>query len=420
MIAIGCIADDFTGGSDVAAALRRSGLSVALLFDVPELDLEVPRVDAVVIALKIRTVPATDAVTQSLAALTWLQARDVERVYFKYCSTFDSTDEGNIGPVADALLDALGETTTIICPASPEHGRTMYSGHLFVDGHLLSESSMRHHPLTPMTDPDIVRVLGRQSDGTIASLPLPVLARGAEAIEVAVKEHEAAGVRHLVTDAVTDADLRILAEGASTVRFLTGGAGLAGALAGVLARTVGTATAPSNLPAGPTVVLAGSCSTATLAQVARAAGTMPSLRLDPAATPNPGDMLNAAAGWLTAHLADTEDGEDGPVLIYSSAGPEDRERAHAAMGPDTSSHLELTLGNLARTAVGLGVRRVVVAGGETSGAVVQALGVRSVLIDHEADRGVPWCLTGDGVALLLKSGNFGTEDLLVRACGATA
>ena len=414
MTAIGCIADDFTGGSDVAAALRRSGLSVALLFDVPDTATPVPDVDAVVIALKTRTVPAAEAVQTSLAALAWLQDHDVDRVYFKYCSTFDSTDDGNIGPVADALLDALGETTTIVCPASPEHGRTMYLGHLFVGDRLLSESSMRHHPLTPMTDPDIVRVLSRQTDGEVASVPLPVYAQGPAAVTVAIKEHVAAGVRHVVTDAVTDDDLRTVAEGADGIRLLTGGAGLAGALGSVIARTAGAATPASDLPAGPAVVLAGSCSAATLAQVARAAEVMPSYRLDPAATPNPGDMLKVVTDWLTAH-----EGEDA-VLIYSSAGPEDRERARAAMGPDTSEHLELTLGNLARTAVDHGVRRVVVAGGETSGAVVQALGVRSVVIDHEADRGVPWCLTGDGVALLLKSGNFGTEDLLVRASGVTS
>ena len=417
MTAIGCIADDFTGGSDVAAALRRSGLSVALLFDVPDPEAPVPDVDAVVIALKTRTVPAAEAVETSLAALAWLQAHGVERVYFKYCSTFDSTDDGNIGPVADALLDALGESTTIVCPASPEHGRTMYLGHLFVGGRLLSESSMRHHPLTPMTDPDIVRVLGRQTAGQVASVSLPVYARGADAVTVAIKEHEAAGVRHVVTDAVTEDDLRTVAEGAGSIRLLTGGAGLAGALGSVIARTAGTPVPASELPAGPSVVLAGSCSAATLAQVARATEVMPSYRLDPAVTPDPGQMLKGATDWLASQLAK---GHDGPVIIYSSAGPEDRERARAAMGPDTSEHLELTLGNLARTAVNNGVRRVVVAGGETSGAVVQALGVRSVVIDHEADRGVPWCLTSDGVALLLKSGNFGTEDLLVRASGASS
>lgn len=414
MIAIGCIADDFTGGSDVAAALRRAGLSVALLLDVPDADADLPATDAVVIALKTRTVPATEAVRTSLAALEWLQSRDVDRVYFKYCSTFDSTDDGNIGPVTDALLSRLGESTTVVCPASPEHGRTMYRGHLFVHDQLLSESSMRHHPLTPMTDSDIVAVLGRQTEAAVGRLSLITAREGVEATRSTIKELRAAGVRHVVTDAIDDTDLRVLAEATTDLRLLTGGAGLAGALGAVLAAEGDLAAAPGALPDGPAVVLAGSCSAATLAQVAEATEVMPSYRLDPSATPEPGEMLRAATDWLSAHRGDER------VLIYSSAGPEDRERARAAMGSDIAEHLEHILGELARTAVAQGVRRVVVAGGETSGAVVRALGVRSVVVDHEADRGVPWCLTGDGVALLLKSGNFGSEDLLVRASGEQA
>ncbi|MFD7076149.1 3-oxo-tetronate kinase [Nocardioides sp. NPDC059952] len=414
MIAIGCIADDFTGGSDVAAALRRSGLSVALLFDAPDEETVAPEVDAVVIALKTRTVPVEDAVARSLAALAWLRAGDVERVYFKYCSTFDSTDEGNIGPVTDALLDALGEPTTVICPASPEHGRTTYLGHLFVGDRLLSESPMRHHPLTPMTDPDLVRVLQRQTTGVVGALPLSTITEGSGAVMVALKAHAAAGVRHVVADAVRDTDLLAIAEGATDLRLLTGGAGLAGAAGAVAAAGSRTSTPAGELPAGPGVVLAGSCSAATLAQVAAAAEVMPSYRLDPTLTPDPAEMLASATEWLTGHLGES------PVLVYSSAGPEERELAKAAMGAETSSILERTLGSLARTATHRGARRIVVAGGETSGAVVQALGVRSVLVDHEADRGVPWCLADEGLALLLKSGNFGTEDLLVRAAGAEA
>ncbi|NYE35369.1 uncharacterized protein YgbK (DUF1537 family) [Nocardioides cavernae] len=414
MIRIGCIADDFTGGSDVAAALRRTGLDVALLFDVPEVGTELPRCDAVVIALKTRTVPRTEAVRQSMDALAWLVTKEVEKVYFKYCSTFDSTDDGNIGPVADAMLRSLQETSTVMCPASPEHGRTMYRGHLFVHDQLLSESSMRHHPLTPMTDSDIVAVLGRQTQGAVGLLALPAVRDGVDATRRALEELATVGVRHVVTDAIDDSDLRVIAEATAGLRLLTGGAGLAGALGSLIASEAGTAAPGTSLPDGAAVVLAGSCSAATLAQVARAAEVMPAYRLDPSATPDPGQMRREATNWLVEHL------DRGPVLVYSSAGPEDRERARTAMGPDTADHLERTLGDLARTAVDQGARRVVVAGGETSGAVVQALGVRSVMVDREADRGVPWCLTGDGVALLLKSGNFGSEDLLVRAAGGTA
>jgi len=414
VIAIGCIADDFTGGSDVAAALRRAGLSVALIFDAPDTDVDVPPTDAVVIALKTRTIPAVQAVTQSLAALEWLVGHEAARVYFKYCSTFDSTDDGNIGPVADALLRALGETTTIVCPASPEHGRTMYLGHLFVHDRLVSESSMRHHPLTPMTDPNIGRVLGRQTDGNVERLSMSTLRGGPSAVRTVVADMRASGIRHLVTDALDDRDLEVIANGCSDLRLLTGGAGLAGALGSVVAGgTPGASADPPGLPPGPAVILAGSCSTTTLAQVAAAAAVMPSHRLDPVATPEPHDLESEATSWLRANLA------GGPVLLYSSAGPDERDRACEAMGPDTSDNLERILGALARTAAELGARRIVVAGGETSGAVVQALGIRSVVVDHEADRGVPWCLTTEEptLALLLKSGNFGSEDLLVRAAG---
>jgi uncharacterized protein YgbK (DUF1537 family) len=414
VIAIGCIADDFTGGTDVAAALRRSGMTVTLLFDVPDAGTDVPASDAVVIALKTRTVAPDVAVRQSLDALDWLRARQVERVYFKYCSTFDSTDDGNIGPVTDALLTALGESTTIICPASPEHGRTMYRGHLFVHDQLLSESSMRHHPLTPMTDPDIVAVLGRQAEGAVGRLSLLTVREGVEATGAAIKELRAAGVQHVVTDAIDQSDLHTVAEASASLRLLTGGAGLAGALGEVVADGSDRPAARAELlPEGPSVVLAGSCSAATLAQVAKAAAAMPAYRLDPAVTPDPTQLLDDATRWLEAHVS------DGPVLVYSSAGPEDRERARAAMGPRTAEILEDTLAALGSSAVRLGATRLVVAGGETSGAVVQALGVRSVVVESEADRGVPWCRTIDepAVALLLKSGNFGSEDLLLRAAG---
>jgi uncharacterized protein YgbK (DUF1537 family) len=411
MIALGCIADDFTGGTDVAAALRRAGMRVALLFGQPDANTEVPPTDAVVIALKTRTVPAAEAVAQSLAALAWLEAHGLEKLYFKYCSTFDSTDDGNIGPVTDALLDALDEPITLICPASPEHGRTTYLGHHFVGDKLLSESSMRHHPLTPMTDPDLRRMLARQTDGTVGHLRLPVVRSGADAVTSALKQAREGGTRHVVVDAVADDDLATVAAGSRDVRLLTGGAGFAGALGAALRTRPTEATAEPTLPAGPGIALAGSCSAATLAQVAHASRNLPSYRLDPAATPDPERMLDQARSWLRKNW------QQGPLVIYSSAGPEDREQARRAMGPDTSEILELVLGQLAREAVQRGAVRIAVAGGETSGAVVQALGVASVLVAREADRGVPWCLSLDHppVALLLKSGNFGSEDLLTRA-----
>ncbi|MDH2416097.1 3-oxo-tetronate kinase [Nocardioides sp. CER19] len=418
MIALGCIADDFTGGTDVAAALRRSGLSVTLLFDVPHEATATPDTDAVVIALKTRTIPAAEAVRHSLDALSWLQDRHVDRVYFKYCSTFDSTEEGNIGPVGDALLRALGEQIALVCPASPEHGRTTYLGHLFVHDQLLADSPMRHHPLTPMRDSRIAVLLSKQTDGAVDRLTLPVIRRGADEVAGRIAELQRDQTRYVVCDAVTEDDLHEIVDGtlhAARLRLWTGGAGLAGALGAALARQgAGDSGRPVHeLPPGEqTLVVAGSCSAATHEQVAVAATMFRSYRLEPAVTPDPRTMLKRAAEWLS------ENWGRGPVLIYSTAGPEEREAAVAAMGPATAEHLEHTLAQLARTAVDLGARRIVVAGGETSGAVVRALGVSMVEVAGEADRGVPWCLapTATGpIALLLKSGNFGSHDLLVRA-----
>ncbi|MBM9469314.1 3-oxo-tetronate kinase [Nakamurella leprariae] len=419
---LGCIADDHTGGTDVAAGLRRVGIPTALLFGVPDPDQPLPRCRAVVVALKTRTVPPADAVAQSLAAQRWLDDRGVPTTYFKYCSTFDSTDAGNIGPVTDALLDATGSGLTLVCPASPEHGRTVYQGHHFVGATLLSESPMRHHPLTPMTDPDLVRVLGRQTPHPVGLLPLTVVRAGVAAAREHLDGMAARGVRHVVVDVTEDDDLLVAAAAGRDLPVLTGGAGLARAFGSVVLGADAPVPAPDlhgSLPAGPGLVLAGSCSAATLEQIDLARGRFPTHRLDPVATPDPQQLLETATTWLTEHLG------RGPLLIHASAPADEQRAAVAAMGPDTAAVLERTLGRLARTAVDRGVRRIVVAGGETSGAVTAALGVRTVLVAGEEDVGVPWCLTEgtDGepaLALLLKSGNFGRPDLLVRAMdGAT-
>jgi len=411
---LGCIADDYTGGTDVAAALRRAGLRTVLLFGVPDEADPLPECDAAVVALKSRTIAAAEAVAVSLQVYRWLAGHGVQQIYFKYCSTFDSTDEGNIGPVTDALLDAADTSEsaiTLICPASPEHGRTTYRGHHFVGDVLLSDSSMRHHPLTPMTDPNLVRVLSRQTPHRVGLLDLDTVRDGVEAVRSRLADLAGAGVRHVVVDATCDADLDTVAAATRSMAVLTGGAGLARAIGAAAAGPSTTAGSRNDLPAGPGLILAGSCSAATLEQVDRAAAQFPAHRLDPAATPDPAELLATATDWLKGHLG------AGPVMIYSSAGPERRAAALAAMGPTTADVLERTLGELARTAVSLGVRRVVVAGGETSGAVVSALDVQTVLVAAEEDHGVPWCVTTDqpALGLLLKSGNFGRPDLLVRA-----
>ncbi|MFB9662787.1 3-oxo-tetronate kinase [Glycomyces mayteni] len=421
---MGCVADDYTGGTDAAASLRRAGLRTVLRFGRPEPGEPLPECDAVVIAVKTRNVPAAEAVAAALAVRDWLGP--VAEAYFKYCSTFDSTDAGNIGPVADALLDATGRALAVVCPASPAHGRTVYRGHLFVEDRLLSDSSMRHHPLTPMTDSDLVRVLARQTPHPVGLLRLDTVRRGPAAVRARLETLAAQGVRHVVADATADEDLTAVAEAARGFALATGGAGLAGALglaeATGSAAPVGAARTASKGPAGaarpsevpeppstPGLVLAGSCSAATLAQVAAAREAFPSYRLDPASTSDPAELLARASTWRKAHPG-------GPAMVYASAPA--AERGASRLGPDTAAILERTLAALAVEAVAAGTRRLVVAGGETSGAVVEALGVRAVEVGAEADRGVPWCVTADGLALLLKSGNFGAPDLLVRSAAA--
>lgn len=401
---IGCIADDYTGGTDVAAALRRQGLRTVLLFGPPADDVVIDDCEAVVVALKTRALDATAAVKMSLAARQWLvETVGVARIYFKYCSTFDSTPAGNIGPVADALIDAAGGSVTVVCPATPEHGRTVYQGHLFVADALLSESSMRHHPLTPMTDSSVVRLLAAQTTHEVGSVSWQQVQRGPDAVAECLT-----GPRYVVVDALDENDLDTIARAVEGAPVVTGGAGLAGALGKVLVEHDHSHADPRAVaaPDAPTVVFAGSCSQATLGQVDYARERFASYRLDPRAVDSPADLLGPARSWLLEHLGDK------PVLMYSSAPAHDRGPAD----PVVADQLESTMGALAKAAVDAGARRVVVAGGETSGAVVDALGIRSVVVDAEADRGVPWCSTTDhGVSLLLKSGNFGSRDLLVRA-----
>ncbi|MDV3123940.1 four-carbon acid sugar kinase family protein [Mycobacterium sp. 21AC1] len=406
---IGCIADDYTGGTDVAAALRRQGLRTVLLFGAPGEGALTDECDAVVVALKSRALDAEAAVAMSLAAQHWLTAvAGVPTVYFKYCSTFDSTAAGNIGPVTDALLAAARAPLSVVCPATPEHGRTVYQGHLFVADQLLSESSMRHHPLTPMTDSYLPRLMAAQSPHPVKLIGWQDVRRGGAAIADALRRAAGEGVRHVVLDALDDDDLLTIAGAVAGMPVITGAAGLAGAVGHVIADHDQTEPAPPPLPApaGASVVFAGSCSKTTLEQVAHARGRFASLRLDPRTAATPADLLGPARAWLLEHLGDE------PVMIYSSAPADERGPAD----PDVANQLEATMGALAKAAVAAGARRVVVAGGETSGAVVDALEVKSVVVDAEADRGVPWCSTSDPrISLLLKSGNFGRPDLLVRA-----
>ena len=419
-ILLGAIADDFTGATDLANTLVRQGMRTVQLIDVPAgpPDAALDDVDAVVIALKSRTIPAPDAIAQSLAALAWLQHAGARQILFKYCSTFDSTPAGNIGPVAEALMAALGVGFTIYCPAFPENGRTIFKGYLFVGDGLLSESGMRDHPLTPMRDPSLIRVLAAQTSRPVGLVPLAAVSAGPAAIRAEFDRLERAGCAHAIVDAVTDADLHRLGEAAADLALITGGSGLALGLPANFRRQGllperGEDAAVSAALDGAAAVLSGSCSVATLAQNAYMAARRPSFRLDPLALADGDGQIAQALDWAAGHLGKA------PILISASAAPEAVRAAQDRLGRERAGALvEDALARIARGLVECGVRRLVVAGGESSGAVVQALGVTALRIGRQIDPGVPWTIASGGgtrLALALKSGNFGGEDFFLRA-----
>ncbi|MFJ8912580.1 3-oxo-tetronate kinase [Amycolatopsis sp. NPDC102389] len=404
---LGAIADDFTGATDVAVAFRRGGLRTVLFFGVPPESEVTPPHDAIVIALKSRAAPAAEAVSTSLDALRWLRNRSAGQIYFKYCSTFDSTPRGNIGPVLDALSQALSSGSVLMTPSSPEHGRTQYQGHLFVGDTLLAESPMRDHPATPMTDSHLPRLLRAQTTTPVALVKHDIVRRG----ETAVREAVSGTSGYVLVDALTEEDLRLLGRVAAGSPLVAGAAGLAAGLAAARASTMPPSTEPP-APTGPAAVLSGSCSARTLEQVAvlHRLGR-PAHRLDPVATPDPDALAAEALTWYDAQT------EPGP-LVYSSSSPADLRRTQQELGVTRAAAiLEKATGLIAVGLVERGVRRLVAAGGETSGAVVTALGVRGGVIGAEAAPGVPWIhpVEDRQPALLLKSGNFGDPDLLATA-----
>ncbi|EIF33388.1 hypothetical protein BCh11DRAFT_01154 [Burkholderia sp. Ch1-1] len=418
---LGCIADDFTGATDLANMLVRGGMRTVQTIGVPASD-ETIAADAVVVALKSRTIPAADAVAQSLAALDWLRAQGCRQFFFKYCSTFDSTDAGNIGPVTDALLDALSAdgnagAFTIACPAFPENGRTIFRGHLFVGDVLLNASGMENHPLTPMRDANLVSVLQRQTRSKVGLVRYDAVARGVSAVGKSFDTLRREGVRMAIADAVSDADLYILGEACADLSLITGGSGIALGLpanfrrAGLLEDQADAAQLPRI--EGLSAVLAGSASKATNAQVAEWRATRPAFRVDPLAAARGEKVVEQALAFAQPYL---DKGE--PMLIYATATPDEVKAVQRELGVNEAGHLvEATLASIARGLRECGVRKFVVAGGETSGAVVQALDVHTLRIGAQIDPGVPATATtgAEPLALALKSGNFGTTDFFEKA-----
>ena len=413
--ALGVIADDFTGATDVAGMLVQAGMSALLAIGVPPAD-AVLDADAIVVALKSRTVPAADAVRESLAALERLRAAGCRRFYFKVCSTFDSTPRGNIGPVAEALMAALGTDFAIACPAFPENGRSVYRGHLFVGDLLLSDSGMRNHPLTPMTDANLVRWLQAQTTLRVGLLRHDAVAAGTDAVAARIAGLRADGVRIAVADAIDNADLRTLGAACADLPLVVAGSGLALGLPVPYAARgwVRPDAQAAALPAvgGHAAVLSGSCSTATNAQVQHWLQVgQPAFRIDALRLAEGAPLAAQALAWADSRLA------QGPVLVYATAAADDVKAVQQQLGAERAGSLiEACLAEIATGLLDRGVRRLVVAGGETSGAVVQALQVQRLRVGATIDPGVPWTQAeGRPLLLALKSGNFGSVDFFAKA-----
>jgi len=412
---LGAIADDFTGATDLGLMLVNGGMRTAQMIGVPRESEQAGDLDAVVVSLKSRTAPAAEACRESLAALAWLRRVGCRQFFFKYCSTFDSTDAGNIGPVADALLEALGSRFALACPAFPANGRTVYQGHLFVGSALLNESGMENHPLTPMRDANLVRVLGRQTKGGVGLVPYGTVAKGPAAIRSAMQALADSGRRYAIVDALFDADLLAIGSAAATDALITGGSGVALGLPENFRRAglLGDAGSPARLPAlpGAAAIIAGSCSPATLAQIEAAA--LPTYMIDPLALPDAAALAERALLWAAERRGDD------PLLIAASAPPQRVAAVQQALGRSEAGLLiEETLALIAEGLVRRGVTRLVVAGGETAGAVVARLGVRRLRIGNEIAPGVPWTYAEGGAVpllLALKSGNFGGRDFFKSA-----
>ena len=420
-ILLGCIADDFTGATDLANNLVRAGMRVVQAIGVPAQPLDV-EADAVVVALKSRTIAPQEAVAQSLAALRWLQAQGARQIYFKYCSTFDSTARGNIGPVTEALMDALGCDFAIATPAFPDNHRTVFKGHLFVGDALLDESGMQNHPLTPMTDPNLVRVLQAQSRRKVGLIDYRAVAQGEAAIRARMESLRAEGAGLAIVDAVSNDDLLRLGPALKDQPLVTAGSGVAIGLPANFGLAPSPQAAALPPATGLRAVVSGSCSLATNRQVMDfiRAGR-PALPLDPLRIAAGVDVASEALAWAEPLLA------AGPVLLYSTADPNAVKSVQGRLGvEEAGAMVERTIADIARGLVERGVRQLVVAGGETSGACVQALGIAQMKIGAQIDPGVPWCHAhaaaagGVGMHLTLKSGNFGTDDFFRKAFAALA
>lgn len=402
---LGCIGDDFTGSSDLANTLAKGGMRVVQYTGIPDHPAGAD-VEAGVVALKSRSVPVAEAVCDSLAALDWLRAQGCEQIFFKYCSTFDSTAQGNIGPVADALAEALDAHKVIVCPAFPGAGRSVYQGHLFVRDRLLNESGMQHHPLTPMTDPDLRRWLAPQTRYSVGHVGAEHVFAGPDEIAASLDAQHQAGHRLIVLDAIRDTDLVAIGRAARDLPLVTGGSGVAMGLPANFGCV--PAPVPWRGQPGKAVVLSGSCSAATRKQVARHAVSNPTREIVAADVIEGRLTADEIAQWLLS--------AQGLPLVYSSADPAEVAKVQERFGREPSAMaLEGFFTDVARHVIAGGATRIITAGGETSGAVVAGLHLSALEIGPEIDPGVPALRARPDLVLALKSGNFGAEDFFEKA-----
>ncbi|MET4619645.1 uncharacterized protein YgbK (DUF1537 family) [Arthrobacter sp. 2762] len=411
---LGVIADDFTGASDVAGTLVSAGMRVVQTFGIPDASMQLHDVDCIVISLKTRSVPADEAVEQSLAAARALRSRGVQQLYFKYCSTFDSTPEGNIGPVADALREEFvpAGQITVVAPGTPALRRTVYNGVLFAGTDLLQESSMRHHPLTPMTDSNVPRLLQAQTNSPVGHIGYGAIEAGASAVRSELDILSGQGAGYAVVDTLNDRHLAVLGAAVLDHTLVTGGSGLVGRLATTRTFRIQPGFTNATRPTGPAAVIAGSCSEMTNAQIEAFRQMYPCFLVDPVAIAEGRDMVAEALMFAGENLP------DGPILIHSTTSPEEVLKAQTLLGKGRAA--EITEGSLSAIAEGLiaiGCRQLIVAGGETSGAVVRRLGITTARVGREVSPGVPWLKTetNPGLSILLKSGNLGDPRLFLDA-----
>lgn len=413
---IGVIADDFTGATDIAGFLVSAGLRTAQL-NSPEQAPESLDADAVVISLKTRSIPIQDAVKQSVDACRILERLGAEQIIFKYCSTFDSTAEGNIGPVTDALLGELGEDFTVVVPALPVNGRTVYQSTLFVHDQPLHESGMKDHPVTPMTDSSLIRLMESQSSGKASAVAYDVIERGPEAVREALQEARTQGARYAVLDTLSHEHLDTIGQATTGLRLLTGGSGIGSGLGRALTgQAEGTAPVDSaartwTFTSGPVVVISGSSSQMTNKQVEQYKQHAPSAALDiTRVIEDPQVYMAELTDWVLGNAGDAEAAQ--APMVYATAAPETVRQWQQTYGAERLSEaIEGFFGTLAGQLRDRGVTRFIVAGGETSGAVTQALGVDGFEVGPQIAPGVPWTRSLDGsLDLALKSGNFGSED----------